>query len=83
MNSDGIWNFWTAFLENLFLTLPPNCSGIKHSKNAGECSDNSINISDNSINIRDSMNINKENDENNNQIVLTPEDQVMTKLYKF
>ena len=29
------------------------------------------------------MNINKENDENNNQIVLTPEDQVMTKLYKF
>ena len=54
-----------------------HCSGIKHSKNAGECSDNSINISDNSINISDSININEENDENNNQIELTPEDQVM------
>ena len=53
------------------------CSGIKHCKNAGEFSDNSMNISDNSINISDSININEENDENNNQIELTPEDQVM------
>lgn len=48
-----------------------HCSGIKHSKNCGECSDNSKNISDNSINI------NEENYENNNQIELTPEEQVM------
>ena len=49
-----------------------HCSGIKHRKNCGECSDNSKNISDNSINI------NEENYENNNnQIELTPEEQVM------
>ena len=55
-----------------------HCSGIKHRKNCGECSDNSKNISDNSINISDnSININEENYENNNQIELTPEEQVM------
>ena len=48
-----------------------HCSGRKHLKNCGECSDNSKNISDNSINI------NEEIDENNNQIELTFKEQVM------
>ena len=48
-----------------------HCSGIKHSKNCGACSDNSKNISDNSINIYE------ENYENNNQIELAPEKQVI------